>query len=85
LPPSSQGYIQKAALMFRSSFPGPLLWLIGVAQLVGLVAPAHAQVPSPAQIEMFQNLPPDQQQSILESFGRGDSGGLSSGAAGGRF
>jgi protein involved in polysaccharide export with SLBB domain len=32
-----------------------------------------AQTPSAQQIEIFQNLPPDQQQAILESLGRGGS------------
>ncbi|HEY0687134.1 MAG TPA: SLBB domain-containing protein [Steroidobacter sp.] len=49
-------------------------WLTAVLAhlVVGLVVfPANAQVPSAEQIEMFQTLPPDQQQAILESLGRG--------------
>ena len=50
-----------------------------VALVCGLWAlasfvPAAAQTPSPEQIEMFRNLPPDQQQSILESMGGGTPG-----------
>lgn len=40
---------------------------------------AIAQVPSAEQLEMFQNLPPDQQQAILESLNRGGTtGGVTS-------
>ena len=44
-----------------------------VGALHGL--PAAAQVPTAEQIEIFQNLPPDQQQAILEAMGT--SGGVS--------
>lgn len=40
---------------------------------------ARAQVPSAEQMEVFQNLPADQQQAILESMGRG-RGSVSSGS-----
>ncbi|HWJ06048.1 MAG TPA: SLBB domain-containing protein, partial [Steroidobacteraceae bacterium] len=48
------------------------LWL-----LVG--AAATAQTPTAEQMEMFRNLPPDQQQAILDAMG---SGGVSSGSSG---
>ncbi|HEV8331078.1 MAG TPA: SLBB domain-containing protein [Steroidobacteraceae bacterium] len=38
-----------------------------------LFQPALAQTPTAEQIEIFQNLPQDQQQAILESLNRGDS------------
>jgi polysaccharide export outer membrane protein len=37
--------------------------------------PAAAQSPSAEQIEIFQNLPPDQQQAILDSMNRGSTQG----------
>jgi protein involved in polysaccharide export with SLBB domain len=36
------------------------------------MAAVHAQTPTADQIEIFQNLPPEQQQAILESMGGGD-------------
>lgn len=44
------------------------------------VAPALPQSPTPDQIEIFRNLPSDQQQAILESLGRDGDGGSRSGA-----
>jgi polysaccharide export outer membrane protein len=38
---------------------------------------ARAQTPTPEQIEIFRNLPPDQQQAILEAIGGATSGGSS--------
>jgi protein involved in polysaccharide export with SLBB domain len=64
----------------RSSLPS---WLVCVAACLvsfGLVPrSASAQVPSPEQIEIFQGLPPDQQQAILESFNRGGNGATQTG------
>ena len=62
--------------MFRLRFSGPWLWLVSAACIfLGpfLISPAAAQTPSPEQIEMFRNLPPDQQQAILESLNSGGS------------
>src|SRR5688572_9305570 len=36
---------------------------------------ARAQTPSADQIEMFRNLPPDQQQALMEALGGSRSGG----------
>jgi polysaccharide biosynthesis/export protein len=60
--------------MLRSSFPSRLFPLVVFSSfLFGLVltSSAGAQTPSAEQIEMFRNLPADQQQSILESMNRG--------------
>lgn len=64
---------------FSSSRFSTYLALILLHLIVGLVAlPAGAQVPSADQIEMFQNMTPEQQQAIMESLGRsgGSLGGL---------
>ena len=58
-----------------------VFWLAcGVTCLLSAcwLAPAAAQVPSAEQLEIFQNLPADQQQAILESLGRGDASGMPS-------
>src|SRR5262245_34834425 len=41
--------------------------------------PTGAQAPTPEQIEIFRNLPPDQQQAVLEALGRS---GITSGMPG---
>jgi protein involved in polysaccharide export with SLBB domain len=48
-----------------------------------MAAMASAQTPTPEQIEMFRNLPPEQQQAILQAIGAGSgaSGSTSSGVA----
>lgn len=56
--------------MLRFSFRHLVVGLVGVFA-VGFQT--QAQTPSPDQIEIFRNLPPDQQQSILESMNRGSS------------
>src|SRR5262245_45652359 len=70
--------------MIRSSFPDQLrrLVLAAVCLLSGMLPAPHAaaQTPSPDQIEMFRNLPPEQQQAILESMNKG--GGSISGGTG---
>jgi polysaccharide biosynthesis/export protein len=60
--------------MSRLKFSSPLFRL-ACAVVCSLAAgslfePALAQTPSAEQIEIFQNLPPEQQQAILESLGR---------------
>lgn len=68
--------------MVRLNFPSLLRWLAYAAACVlfaGVFLPtARAQTPSADQIEMFQNLPPEQQQAILESLNRGGSTGRAS-------
>ncbi len=66
--------------MVRPSFSSrAVFWLayaVGCVLVAGpLLQPALAQTPTAEQLEIFQNLPPDQQQAILESLGRGDSTG----------
>lgn len=65
--------------MVRSIFSSrAFFWLAGaVGCLVGAVAhvPATAQTPSAEQIELFQNLPQEQQQAILEQLNRGGTQG----------
>jgi polysaccharide biosynthesis/export protein len=61
--------------MVRPSFRGrAVYWLASAISCVALAAtmlPAFAQTPSAEQIEIFQGLPPDQQQAILEAMGQG--------------
>lgn len=60
--------------MVRSSRRGAQLALLALsicAVLIGVfAAPAMGQTPTPDQLEIFRNLPPEQQQAILESLGR---------------
>lgn len=64
--------------MLRVKFSSPLFWLAVLAlcsfagRNTGSVA--HAQTPSADQIEMFQNLTPEQQQAVMESMGMGQGG-----------
>lgn len=70
--------------MLRFSFPSrffPLAVLISVLCTLGLASVAGAQTPSAEQIEMFRNLPADQQQSILDSMNRGGTSSSSSSGA----
>lgn len=68
--------------MVRLNSSSLLRWLACAAACVlfiGVSLPtARAQTPSADQIEMFRNLPPDQQQAILESLNRGGSTGSAS-------
>jgi polysaccharide biosynthesis/export protein len=68
--------------MVRPSFrTRAVCWLASVSACVafaGAGAPARAQVPDAEQIEIFQGLPPDQQQAILEQLDRADSRGTGS-------
>ena len=65
--------------MVRPIFSSPRRWLARAAAcvvLAGLGLPiAGAQVPSADQIQIFQNLSPEEQQAILESLNRGGSTG----------
>lgn len=71
--------------MLRISSFRQLPWL-AVATLSMLVLapvlPVTAQTPSPEQLEMFQTLSPEQQQSIMESMSGGNTGRSSSGFGG---
>ncbi|MBB6091599.1 protein involved in polysaccharide export with SLBB domain [Povalibacter uvarum] len=62
--------------MVRNRTTGPLSGLALLLAVCGstLLSPVHAQVPSAEQMEMFQTLPPDQQQAILESLGTNGTG-----------
>jgi polysaccharide biosynthesis/export protein len=44
---------------------------LALVTLALVAAPVTAQVPTPAQIEAFKSLPPEQQQQLLEQFGLG--------------
>ena len=66
--------------MVRPSFSSPaVFWLAAtvVCILFGgpLLQPALAQTPTPEQIQIFQNLPPDQQQAILETLEKDGASG----------
>lgn len=54
-------------LSFSSQISRLVLSIVVFLFSLGLLAPVHAQAPSSDQIEIFQGLPPDQQQAILES------------------
>src|ERR687889_501819 len=62
--------------MIRSKISGRFSRLVACALClvsgVGVLPTAHPQTPSAEQIEMYRNLPPDQQQSIMEQLGVGD-------------
>lgn len=87
LRPSSQGppFI-KATLMLRSSFSSLFFGLVALAFWVfgcGL-RQADAQTPSADQVEMFQNMTPEQQRAIMETMGgNGSSSSSSSSSRGG--
>src|SRR4030095_11477007 len=69
--------------MVRLNSASRLFWLVrAIACLLSLgwLAPAAAQVPSAEQIEVFQSLPPEQQQQILDSMNRGGTTGTASGS-----
>ena len=62
--------------MVRTTFSSPLFRLVAIVACAffGPVLPAAlAQTPTPDQIEIFRNLPADQQQAIMESLNRGGS------------
>lgn len=66
--------------MVRSKIPSLFLRLAAAAVCllsgVGSIFDAHAQTPSPEQLQIFQTLTPEQQRSVLESLGRGVPGGV---------
>lgn len=70
--------------MSRSIFSSAVLRLVGaLVCLAAAVSPVtQAQTPTADQIEIFRNLPSDQQQAILDSLGRGD--GMDTGLGGSR-
>jgi polysaccharide biosynthesis/export protein len=63
--------------MHRLNIAGHLKWLLVLLACLHstgfIVREAGAQTPTPDQIEMFRNLPPDQQEQILERMNRGGS------------
>jgi protein involved in polysaccharide export with SLBB domain len=63
--------------MLRSSFPSRFSGLAVAAALfvfsLGATPRVEAQTPSADQIEMFQNMTPEQQRAILESMGGGSA------------
>lgn len=74
--------------MVRSRFSSLLLGLVlvlvcAIAGHDGLIARSEAQTPSAEQIEMFRNLPPEQQQAVMEAMGNRGSGGATSGGLSG--
>jgi protein involved in polysaccharide export with SLBB domain len=68
--------------MLRLSIPNRLWRLVLIIAFFAgpfwIVTSATAQTPSPDQIEMFQNMSPEQQQAIMESMGVSDSAAPSS-------
>ena len=69
--------------MVRSSFPSRIFFWLACAVVcllpAGWLAPAAAQTPTAEQIEIFQGLPQDQQQQILEQMNRGGTQGTGTG------
>jgi polysaccharide biosynthesis/export protein len=63
--------------MIRSCFSGLLSWLAAGAAclLFGPLVLAQVPTPSDAQMEALRNLPPEQQQSILDALRRGGTSG----------
>ena len=53
-----------------------LVALMLLASFAGSPAIAQTQTPTAEQMEAFRNLPPDQQQAILESLGQGGTSGV---------
>lgn len=54
-----------------------VLTALSFVSVLGLALPAEAQTPSADQIEIFQNMTPEQQQAILESMTGSGNGNLS--------
>jgi polysaccharide export outer membrane protein len=71
--------MQKAVL--RSLSYG--LGILTICVLLGTAVGVRAQTPTAEQIEIFQSLPPDQQQAIMEAMGSG-GGGLPRSSSSGR-
>jgi polysaccharide biosynthesis/export protein len=65
--------------MIRLKFSSRILWLVAHVSCLligsGVLPSAFAQTPSPEQIEMYRNLPQDQQRAVLETLGTGGSTG----------
>lgn len=74
--------------MIRLSFSSPIFRLAAIAAYVlsarMFIPDAHAQTPTPSQIETFRNLPPEQQQTILDTLRR-QGGGDSAQPSGGEL
>src|SRR5688572_24090825 len=79
------GTTSVATRMLRTKLSSLMLGLVAslICVLGGTGLPqALAQTPTADQIDMFRNLPPDQQQSILDSMGGGNAGTSRSSATG---
>jgi polysaccharide biosynthesis/export protein len=62
--------------MVRANFSSQLSWLVTATACLCVpawISDAAAQTPTAEQVEIFRDLPPDEQQSILESMGGRDS------------
>ena len=62
--------------MLRFRFPSRVVRLVAIAYACSVLAvfvfgPTQAQTPTAQQLEIFQNLSQEQQQAVLETFGRG--------------
>jgi polysaccharide biosynthesis/export protein len=70
--------------MIRSKISGRFSRLVACALClvsgIGVLPTVHSQTPSADQIEMYRNLPPDQQQAIMETLGAGGSRSGTSGS-----
>jgi protein involved in polysaccharide export with SLBB domain len=64
--------------MIRPKFSSPRSWLAAIAACLfcggTLVSPVLAQTPTQEQLEIYRNLPPEQQRELLESMGMGGNG-----------
>jgi polysaccharide biosynthesis/export protein len=66
--------LRMTRLKISSHLPWPVACLLCLICGFGFLPPASGQTPSADQIEMYRNLPPDQQQAIMETLGIGGSG-----------
>ncbi|HKR41686.1 MAG TPA: SLBB domain-containing protein, partial [Paraburkholderia sp.] len=71
--------------MQKTLMLSPTFWLsiLTICALSLLASDVRSQTPTPEQIEIFQNLPPDQQQAIIEAMGK-SGGGMSGTSSSGR-
>jgi len=67
------GFVRGRGSCVRTALLTALIMLVAA---LGPVPDATAQTPSAAEMEAFKNLPPEQQQAILEGLGDGAPGGV---------